>query len=80
MKENMYKVYYTNSENNEANSYDTDDMGLALKKAEEFRNSGHIFVTMVSQNPNSIGKPGVDSIKDGKCPDGEIYDWKKRRN
>lgn len=75
----MYKIYYTNPENNEANAYDAQDLSEGLKKTEEFRKAGYIFVTMVSENPNSIGKPGVDSIKDGKCLDGQEYDWKKRR-
>jgi hypothetical protein len=35
------------------------------------------FVTMVSENPNSVGKSGVDEVKDGKCPDGVAYDWNK---
>lgn len=25
----------------------------------------------------TVGKFGVDSIKDGKCPDGVKYDWNK---
>jgi len=32
---------------------------------------------MVSENPNSVGKAGVDEIKDGVCPDGVAYDWNK---
>ncbi len=24
-----------------------------------------------------VGKFGVDSVKDGKCPDGVAYDWNK---
>lgn len=35
------------------------------------------FVTMVSQNSNSVGRPGVDSVVDGKTPDGQEYDWSK---
>ena len=35
------------------------------------------FVTMVSENPDSVGKSGVDSIKNGVCPDGVLYDWNK---
>ena len=37
------------------------------------------FVTMVSEDPNSVGKPGVDSVIDGVLPDGNIYEWKMRR-
>jgi len=35
------------------------------------------FVTMVAEDPNQVGKSGVDSIVDGKCPDGVAYDWNK---
>jgi hypothetical protein len=34
---------------------------------------------MVSEDPNSVGKPGVDEIVNGKLPDGTNYEWKKRR-
>lgn len=40
---------------------------------------GVTHVTMSSQNPNSIGNPGVDSVEDGVLPGGGAYDWKKRR-
>jgi hypothetical protein len=36
-----------------------------------------IFVTMVSEDPNHVGKPGVDSVVDGKTPDGVAYTWNK---
>jgi hypothetical protein len=36
-----------------------------------------MFVTMVSENPDSVGKSGVDEIKNGLCPDGVPYDWNK---
>ena len=40
---------------------------------------GRTFVTIASAPTNSVGRPGVDSVKDGKTPDGHNYDWKKRR-
>lgn len=55
------------------------EMCDALGHAEVLRNSNHRFVTMVSENPNQIGKMGVDSVIDGKLPSGEDYTWKKRR-
>ena len=55
-------------------------MSSALDFMAELRTRpGVQFVTFVSQHDDSVGKPGVDSIKDGKTPDGQIYDWKKRR-
>jgi hypothetical protein len=37
------------------------------------------FVTIKGNNIEVCGKFGVDSVKDGTCPDGIAYDWKKRR-
>jgi hypothetical protein len=75
----LYKVYFTN-EQGEARSYNEDTLTGALSTAEGLRkNTRHSFVTIVSEDPNSIGKSGVDEIKNGMTPDGHIYDWKKRR-
>ena len=38
------------------------------------------FVTIKGPNYEIVGKFGVDTIKDGKCPDGVDYTWMKRRN
>ncbi|MEI8229492.1 MAG: hypothetical protein WCH77_14680 [Planctomycetota bacterium] len=38
-----------------------------------------VFVTIKSNEYEIVGKFGVDTIKDGVCPDGVAYDWKKRR-
>jgi hypothetical protein len=51
----------------------------ALTQANHLRNIGHAYVTMVGENPNQVGKMGVDSIEDGKLPSGEKYTWKMRR-
>ena len=73
----MYKIYYTN-EHGEAQAYDEDTLDAALATAEGLRrNIRNRFVTMVSEDPNSIGKPGVDSIKDGVLPDGSEYTDRK---
>lgn len=37
------------------------------------------FVTIKGDNMEICGKFGVDSIKEGICPDGITYDWRKRR-
>ena len=34
-------------------------------------------ITMCSENANQVGKMGVDSVVDGKLPNGEVYDWNK---
>lgn len=75
----MYKVYYTN-ENGEARAYNEATLEAALATASGLRNqTRYSFVTMVSENPDSVGKPGVDSVIDGVLPDGNIYEWKMRR-
>lgn len=75
----MYKIYFTN-ELGEARSYNEDTLEAALATASGLRNqSRYSFVTMVSENPNSVGRPGVDSVVDGVLPDGSTYEWKKRR-
>lgn len=73
----MFKVYWTSNDGVHANTFD--GLSEAIKECEVLRKDGMTFVTMVSENPNSVGKPGVDSIVDGKCPDGVDYTWKKRR-
>ena len=35
------------------------------------------FVTIKSKDFEMVGMFGVDSVKDGKCPDGVAYDWNK---
>lgn len=37
------------------------------------------FVTITGNGFEIVGKFGVDSVKDGVCPDGVEYSWKKRR-
>ena len=37
------------------------------------------FVTITGPGFEIVGMFGADSIKDGKCPDGIDYTWKKRR-
>ena len=74
----MYKVYWTDFTNTPQGIY-TNTLTGALSITEEKRQAGYTFVTMVSEDPNSVGRPGVDSIEDGVLPDGTDYTWKKRR-
>lgn len=43
---------------------------------EAAKTTGH-FVTIKGPDFEACGVFGVDSIKDGKCPDGVAYDWNK---
>ena len=72
----MFKIYWTNT-NNEACSHDEPRLTQALEIVKEKRNAGYSFVTMVAEDPNQVGKPGVDAVVNGKTPDGEVYDWSK---
>ena len=74
----MYKVYWM-SEEDTAVYQDFEDLASALQHSKYLRDVGRSFVTMVSENPNCVGKQGVDSVVDGKLPDGTNYEWKKRR-
>jgi hypothetical protein len=75
----MYKVYFTN-QHGKARSYDEDSLAEALLLTEGLRrNNGNSFIVMTSENPNCVGKQGVDSVVNGKLPDGSDYEWKKRR-
>ena len=35
------------------------------------------FVTISGESFEVVGRFGVDSVVDGKCPDGVAYDWNK---
>jgi hypothetical protein len=74
----MFKVYYTDPVDNQSHSHDTEELSEALRFTEGFRKLGMTFVTMVSENPNNVGKTGVAAVKDGVLPDGSKYDWTKK--
>ena len=48
-------------------------LDLAMSKAKELG----IFVTIIGNGFEVVGRFGVDAISDGKCPDGIEYDWNK---
>jgi hypothetical protein len=75
----MYKVYWTENVTLSAVSKDftATEMAAALSFMEGLRKKQHAdgsvgFVTFVSENPNCVGKPGVDET-------GPDYNWTKRR-
>jgi hypothetical protein len=77
-KDLMFKVYWMSAEDS-AVCQDFEDLISALAHTKYLRDVGRSFVTMVSENPDCVGKPGVDTVVDGKLPDGSNYEWKKRR-
>jgi hypothetical protein len=53
------------------NTHDT------LQDAMSFAKTVGTFVTIKGPEFEVCGMFGVDTIKDGKCPDGVAYDWNK---
>ena len=64
----MYKVICNE---NELERFVTLNEAMAFAKAVE------IFVTIKGPDLEVVGRFGVDSVVDGKCPDGIAYDWNK---
>ena len=50
---------------------------LTLAEAMNVAKSMNEFVTIKGDNFEIVGIFGVDTVKDGKCPDGVAYDWNK---
>ena len=48
-----------------------------LAGAMNYAKSLNEFVSIVGDGFEVCGMFGVDSVKDGKCPDGVAYDWNK---
>jgi len=63
----MYKVIDKNKETEFAN------LDLAMAFAKEL----NVFVTIQGGEFEIVGKFGVDSVVDGKTPDGVAYTWNK---
>ena len=52
---------------------------MTLEEAMNTAKAMNEFVSIKSKDFELVGMFGADSIKDGKCPDGVDYTWKKRR-
>ena len=65
----MYKLI--NKAGTELTGFETLDSAMQAAKAVGF------FVTIKGPDFEVCGKFGVDSVVDGKCPDGIAYDWNK---
>lgn len=59
----MYKI--------EEKEFATLDLAMAHAKAL------NVFVTIKGNEFEVCGKFGVDTVANGKCPDGVAYDWNK---
>lgn len=73
----MFKVYWSDLQD-KAMGKSFEDMTEALNFMQELRTVyDRKFVTMASENPNQVGKMGVDSVEEGLLPDGSKYTWNK---
>lgn len=78
----MYKVYWTTYDAEgrptpHSEDFPSDQLAAVLARCESLRalqRTGHAvgFVTMVSENPASVGHPGASDVEAG-------YAWYKRR-
>ena len=50
---------------------------LTLAEAMNVAKSMNEFVTIKGTDFEMVGIFGVDSVRNGKCPDGVAYDWNK---
>ena len=63
----MYTVTYKDIQ------HEVDTLDQAMQYAKVLNE----FVTITGSGFEIVGKFGVDTILDGKCPDGVAYDWNK---
>lgn len=52
---------------------------LTLAEAMNLAKHMNEFVRIVGKDFEVVGLFGADTVKDGVCPDGIDYDWRKRR-
>jgi hypothetical protein len=67
-KKRMYKVIRNEVEL---------DRFITLNEAMAFAKAVDVFVTIKGPELEVVGRFGVDTVADGKCPDGVAYDWNK---
>jgi len=59
-------------------SFEDKDFSAAMKHMEVIRREGRASHVSFSSEPSGlVGKPGVDTVADGKTPDGHQYEWSK---
>jgi hypothetical protein len=64
----MYKVICNDTEL---------DRFITLNEAMSFAKSVGTFVAIKGPDFEVVGRFGVDTVAEGKCPDGVAYDWNK---
>lgn len=79
MQISKFKVYYTVPHTTYSMGVECSSLQEMLKTAEVFRKQGMWLVVMASEQAESIGASGVDSVANGLLPNGDPYTWKMRR-
>ena len=64
----MYRIYYTVPNSIAAHAVDVSDLSTALKYSESLRGSGMLFITLVSDYANMVGKAGAVSVDSNYVP------------
>lgn len=72
----MFKIYWTDADQ-QPWAQDESQLTAALAIVKSRRDAGCTFVTMVAEDPQQVGRPGVDAVENGKTPDGHAYEWSK---
>jgi hypothetical protein len=70
-KENEKKMYSVIFDKSELERF------ITLNEAMSYAKTIDAFVAIRSEDFEVVGRFGVDSIRNGKCPDGIAYDWNK---
>ena len=71
-------IYWLTPEGSPAHeAFESVQLTVALAATEARRKEGMRHVCISSELGDAIGKPGVNTIVDGKLPDGHLYDWSK---
>jgi hypothetical protein len=55
----MYKIYFTDPKTQQPFAVTTEHLEYALKYTENLRKDGMLFVTLVSDYADMVGKPGA---------------------
>ena len=64
----MYKIYFTDPKSKQPFATTTEHLEHALKSCENLRGEGMLYVTMVSDYHNMVGKPGASGPSSGYTP------------
>jgi hypothetical protein len=75
-----YVIFWLEAEQAAFREFTEQQLVEALNFAQEKRTTaGTSHVVLSSELAQQVGQRGVDSVIDGKLPNGNKYDWKKRR-